>query len=106
MTDRVLELKILDDLVDGGFHSDGKDKAGRTGFNGIFGAKLVANRKPYISANFFYPVRSGVIRDLSTGAGGIDYHENLLRISTGASDNSEGYIQTKDVIRYRAGRDA
>lgn len=106
MADRVLERKMLDDLVDGGFDSISSDVAGNKSFNGIFGSQLVAQRNPYLSTSFFYPVRSNRINDKSVNLGNLTYDNNLFVINSGASTSSIGYVETKDIIRYRAGRDA
>lgn len=90
----------------GAIATDEMDNARRQSFNGLFGSKLVAHRSPYISASFFYNVDTRAIIDKSTNLGGHGIDNNMLYVNTGASANSSGYICTKEVIRYRAGRDA
>jgi len=107
MADRVLEKKFLDDYnKDGGLDTISKDVSGNSSFNGIFGSKLVASRRPYLSSSFFYPVRNNRIRDKSINLGSLSYDNNLFVVNSGASTSSSGYVETKDIIRYRAGRDA
>lgn len=83
-----------------------RDGSMREAFNGLFGERFMASRKPTISANFSYQVDNRKILITETTGGSVDKVDNLLIISSGTNAVSEGSIQTKENLRYRAGRDA
>jgi len=83
-----------------------KDASGLSGFNGIFGDSYVSHRVPKFSANFTHPIdtRSTLTSLLNGGTASLE--GNLLAGNTGTDPNGSVTIQSKDNLRYTAGRDA
>ena len=83
-----------------------RDKNGLENFNAIFGEKYVAHRKPVISANFNYAtdMRKTIITQLNGAT--VDRETTLLTLNSGTSTDGESSIQSKESLRYQAGRDS
>lgn len=82
------------------------DASGLVAFNSIFGDRYVANRKPTISANFNYALDSRKIKKEELNGATVTKVDNLLTVNSGVLSNGSAYIQSKDSVRYTAGRDA
>lgn len=86
-----------------GFYTD---KHGLENFNAIFGEKYVAHRKPAISANFNYAVDTRKMFTEELNGASVGRDTTLLTISSGTSPDGRAFIQSKENLRYRAGRDS
>jgi hypothetical protein len=86
-------------------HGD-TDNAGRSSFNGIFGDKYMSMRNPKITANFNYPPDTRSNTMTASNGGSVGLVGNLLAIQSSTAINGTATIQSKDSLRYVAGRDA
>lgn len=82
------------------------DNAGRQNFNGIFGDKFMSMRSPKITANFNYPPDTRSNITTTTNGGTVGIVGNLLTIQTSTNINGNAIIQSRESLRYTAGRDA
>ena len=81
------------------------DSFGRQSFNTIF--PFSKDMQVQIEGTFVYGVRTDEVKDLSANGGSVGFSQgSLLQLTTGADPNGVGAIETKNVIIYKAGRDA
>lgn len=81
------------------------DSSGKEAFNGIFGDRFVAQRLPAISSNFNYPVDTRKITTTVINSATAGLSGNLLSLVSGINAAGSCSIQTKESLRYQAGRD-
>lgn len=81
------------------------DSSGRASFNGIFGEQYVALKKPKISANFNYTADTRRVIQTVANGGTVSRITNLMAVSSSSNVAGSASIQTKETVRYTAGRD-
>ena len=82
------------------------DKSGRESFNGIFGESFVAHRKPIMSANFNYDMNTRAVTITQVNSATVSRVLNLMTLKSGTNAAGSTTLQTKENLRYQAGRDA
>lgn len=105
-TDQNNIIRELSATTEGTLLTQSEDANGNTAFNGIFGERYMALRKPKFSANFNYPIDSRSSKQTLANGGTAGIVTNLMTLDTSAAVNGSAAIQTTSNLRYSAGRDA
>lgn len=87
-------------------HAASIDSNGRQNFNSIFGDKYMCMRKPKFSVNFNYAQDDRQVLAATLNGGTVAKVVNLSTINTGVNTNGYASVQTRQSLRYSAGRDA
>lgn len=82
------------------------DSSQREAFNGVFGERFVCHRNPTMSANFNYPNDTRKVITTTANSATASLVGNLLTLTSGTNAAGSVSIQTKENLRYQAGRDA
>jgi len=105
-TTEIIDIVFNKDINSLNVNNPGFMNQNNSPFNGIFGGRLVTQRKPELAQNFLYPSDSRFGTNTLVGDGSIDFIGPLLTVTTGTTTGSSAEFKGKRNLRYVAGRDA
>lgn len=79
------------------------DGSGRSSLNSIFGDKIIATRKPHISAQFQYQLASYEGDPEIVGTGTIVREDSMLKLRTGTDADGSASLKSNVFLRYIPG---
>jgi len=72
--------------------------------NTAFGELRVAEPTPKIQVQFPYNINSRMVRDKSGGGGSVTHASGMAVLSSSASSNASGVLETVNVLKYNTGQ--